>query len=372
MRKNLLLIFCISFSSSYADDYSFDFAELEEIEVKSYEYNGYLKAQQKHQVLNKSSSKFNTKNKNSMDTYLGEAFINFKYYKNDYTFTTDFVANYKNIDKVEEDVYTLNQAFLSYKYDNNHLLTLGKKTSKWGKGYFFNPIAFIDRKKDPNNPEESREGYTQLNYNYNKVFNSDIENISFDTAYIKTSSSMNDDLYEEDSNIIALKLYMLYKDIDIDLAYFYSDKQANKIGIDFSTNIETNFEIHGEYSRSDDGYYATLLGLKYLTNYELTITSEYYYQNEIQEKTTPFWDNKYLLNKFSQKEPFDILYYSVYYKNSLNLNDNSHQNNLGIIYTGIKNLDIDFSIGKYFGDSNSEFGSKLIDKFTWAQIKYSF
>lgn len=86
MKKNLLLIFCISFSS-YADDYSFDFEELEGLEVKEYEYNGYLKAEQKHQILNESSSKFYTKNKNSMDTYLGEAYLNFKYYKNDYTFT---------------------------------------------------------------------------------------------------------------------------------------------------------------------------------------------------------------------------------------------------------------------------------------------
>lgn len=370
MRKILVLLLSISFS--YGDNYSFDFTELEEIEVKSYEYSGYIKTQQKHQILNEASPKFNTKNKNSMDTYLGEAYLNFKYYKNEYTFTTDFVANYNNIDEVESDTYTLNQSFVTYKYNNHHLLSLGKKTSKWGKGYFFNPIAFIDRKKDPNNPEASREGYTQVNYNYNKVYDSEIQNLSLDVVYLKTSSNINDDLYDQDSNILAIKSYILYKDIDLDFVYFYADQLPNKVGFDFSANIETNFEIHGEYSRNDEGYYSTLLGLKYLTTNDLTITSEYYYQNETQDNTTPFWDRKYLLNKFSQKEPLDILYFSLYYKNSLNISDNSHQNNLGFIYTGVRNLDIDFSIGKYYGDKNSEFGSKLIDKFSWLQIKYSF
>ena len=370
-KKILLFLVCIN-TLLYSEDFGFDMSELEQMEVKSYEYSGYIKAEQKHQILNESSPKYNTKNKNSMDSYLGEAYLNFKYYKNKYTFTTDFMANYENIDKSENHNYNLNQAIVNYKYNDNHQITLGKKTSKWGKGYFFNPVAFIDRKKDPNDPEASKEGYTQFNYNYNKVYNTQIQNASFDAVYIKTTSNLNDDLYNKDSNVMALKSYILYKNVDIDFVYFYSDEVANKVGMDFSANLETNFEIHAEYAKDDDGYDSTLLGVKYLTNSDLTIISEYFYQNEIQSNTSPFWDRKYFINKFTQKEPADLLYLSVYYKNSLNLNDNSHQNNFGIIYTGMKNLDIDFSVGKYFGNSTSEFGSKLVDKFTWLQLKYSF
>ena len=371
MKKVLPFILTLS-GLLFADDYSFNFNELEKIEVKTYEYSGYIKGEQKHQILNQSSPNYSTKNKNSMDSNYGELFFNFKYFKNKFTIETELMANYENIDNSENDQYTVNQLHINYKYNNNHQVNIGKKRSKWGKGYFFNPVAFIDKKKDPNNPEASREGYSQINYKYNKVYKNDLKNFSFDAVYLRTTPELNYDLYSTNSHTVALKSYFLYKDIDIDILYLYNDKYTNRYGIDFSTNIKTNFEIHGEYGKSDDGLYSYLAGIKYLTAKDLTITSEYFYQNEQLSRTQSFWDKKYFINKFSQKEPLDILYLSVYYKNSYNLSDDSHQNNLGFIYTKIKNLDIDFSVGKNFGDSSSEFGSKLVDKFSWLQLKYSF
>jgi len=337
--------------SLYADDYSFD---MDEIEVKTYEYSGYVKLEQKHLILDDDK-------KNSTSA---EVFLDYKYFIDDYTFQSDFMANYINIDGDEKDTYTVNQLFTTYKYDNNNQFTIGKKTAKWGKGYFFNPIAFIDKKKDPNNPELSREGFVQLNYKYNKVYHNDLKNMSVEVVYIEEN--------DENAKVLATKLYLLYKDIDIDFAYLYSDEVDNKLGVDFSTNLQTNFEIHGELVKDTDSLYSILLGTKYLTLNDLTITSEYFYQNEQQQKITPFWDNKYFINKFSQKEPFDILYLSTYYKNTYNINDNSNINNLGIVYTKIKNMDIDLSINKNIGDIYSEFGSKSIEEFIWLQLKYSF
>lgn len=370
--KKLLILSIVFINLSYADDYTFDFDDLKEVETKVYDYSGYLKVQQKHQVLNKDSAKYSTKNKNDMQSYFGEALLNLKYFKDSYTFNSELMAYYENIDKEEDDNFSLNQAFINYKYDVNNQINIGKKTARWGKGYFFNPVAFIDRKKDPNDPELTKEGFTQLNYKYNKVYEKNLQNFALDISYLKTTEDLNDDLYEINSNIIALKAYFLYKDIDIDLVYLYSDKDTNKYGFDFSTNLETNFEIHGEYARSDNNEYSYLLGIKYLTQSELTIISEYFYRNKEEEKDSSFWDNRYFMNKFTQKEPFDFLYLNLYYKNSLNLDDNSHQNNLGFIYSGFKNFEIDFSISKLFGDYDSEFGSKLVDRFSWLQVKYNF
>jgi len=370
--KKLVFSTLVFSSFLFAEDFSFDMDELDKMEVKSYEYSGYIKAEQKHQVLNESSVMYKKKDKSSMDTYIGEAFLNYKYYKDDFTFSTDIVARYENLDKEESDTYTLNQAVLSYKYDENNKVEIGKKTAKWGKGYYFNPIGFIDRKKNPSEPEASREGYTQVNYKYNKVLNGDLQNISFDVVYLKTSEDFNEDLYSKDSNALAFKTYMLYRDIDIDLAYYYNDEVSNKLGIDFSTNLDVNFEIHAEYAKSSNDEDSYLAGLKYITNTELTIISEYFYQDTEQEKTTPFWDNQYMINSFTQKELFDILYFNMYYKNTLNVDDKSFLNKLGITYSGIKNIDIDFSVSKYDGDDTSEFGGKLVDKFSWIQMKYSF
>lgn len=362
MKKSLLLL--ASFSTLiFASDYEFSFDELETIETKSYEYSGYLQGDYKYQTLDKGSQ----------NTYLGELFFNYKYFLDNYTFNFDLMANYENINQNEDFETFISQGYLNYKYNENHQIYLGKKTPKWGKAYYINPIAFIDRRKDPNDPEASREGFSQINYQYNKVFTNDLKNISFDAVFLKSTKDINDYFYSgKDSDIFAFKTYFLYKDIDIDLVYLHNNEDENKFGFDFSTNLQTNFEIHGEYGSFENGYYSYLLGLKYLTESDLTILSEFYYQNQTQTNNKSFWDKKYFINSFAQKELFDILYTSIYYKNILNINDKSHQDKIGVLYTGIKNFDIDFSITKNTGTNLSEYGKKPVNENFWLKVKYSF
>ena len=356
----IFLTACLLSSIGFADDYSFD---MDEIEVKTYEYSGYLKAEHKYQK---------TKDDDTLNNTFGEAQLSFKYFKDDYSLNSEFQINHSNINDEEKNIYTINQLFLNYKVSSNNSFNLGKKSLKWGKGYFFNPVAFLDRKKDPNNPEASKEGYIFANYKYNKSYNSDLKNFSLDVIYMPTSDNTNKDYYDQTSKNIALKSYFLYFDTDIDIIYSYSDKQKDKIGIDFSKNIETNFEIHGEFAKECGGYNSSLIGIKYLTADDLTITSEYFYQSEQLNTTTPFYDNKYFINKFSQKEPFEIVYSSIYYKNSLNIKDDSFQNSLGAVYSFKNNLTLDISYTKNSGDENSEFGKKSVSDTIWSKVVWYF
>ena len=355
------LIICLIIPSIlFADDYSFD---MDEIEVKTYEYKGYLKAEHKYQK---------TKSADTLNNTFGEAQIDFKYFKDKYSLNTQFQANHSNINDSETNIYTTNQLYLNYKFSSNHSINIGKQSLKWGKGYFFNPIALLDRKKDPNNPEAAKEGFIMGNYKYNKSYIGDVKNFSLDIVALSTSKSENEDFYNERSKNIAIKSYILYLDTDIDFVYYYSDILKDKVALDISKNLETNFEVHGEIVKEKDGYNSHLLGMKYLTTNDLTITSEYFYQSEQLSKTTAFYDNKYLINKFSLKEPFSIVYSTVYYKNSLNINDNSYQNSLGGIYSFKNNISIDISFNKNSGNSTSEFGSKQINDTLWSKVKWYF
>jgi len=304
----IVLISLLFYNFIFADDYSFD---MDEIEVKTYEYSGYLKVEHK-----------------TNEDIQGEAQLDFKYFKDDYTLNTQVKVNEKD---------TLNQLYLNYKYSSNHSASIGKQSMMWGKGYFFNPIAFVDRVKNINDPEASKEGYNILNYKYNKSYDGNLKNFSFDIVYVENTSSL------------ALKTYFLYLDTDIDIVYFTDDKLSDKIGIDFSKNIETNFEIHGEFAQEEDGNNSYLVGLKYLTENDLTITSEYFQRLDKKE---------YFINKFSLKEPFSILYSSIYYKNNFNVDDKLHQDTLGVIYSFKNNITIDISYNK---NSNSDnIWSKII------------
>ena len=172
----------------------------------------------------------------------------------------------------------------------------------------------------------------------------------------------------------------MYLDTDISFIYLYSDAQKDKIGFTFSRNLETYFEVHGEYAKEIDGYYSYLLGLKYVTQSDISITSEYYYNSEgltkddirSSIKLLPFSAKSYFINKFSKKEPLGIVYSSVYFKDMLNVEDNSHLDTLGFIYTFKNNLEIDFSYNLNSGKQESEFGKKLVSDFAWLKATWYF
>jgi len=379
MIRPLLAILLLWNVGIYADDYSFD---MESIETKSFEYSGYLRSEYKYQNLNQDSPLYALldRSDSSQNAFLNEALFRFTHYKDDFKLIGALSARYVNIDGVDEDLFTVYQLYAHNKLSINHSIDVGKKTLKWGTGYFFNPAAFLDRPKDPTQPENAYEGYVMANYTYNKSFNGDLKNLKLDLIYMPTTSQVNDDFYDTQSSNLAMKLYLLYLDTDISFIYLYSDAQKDKIGFTFSRNLETYFEVHGEYAKEIDGYYSYLLGLKYVTQSDISITSEYYYNSEgltkddirSSIKLLPFSAKSYFINKFSKKEPLGIVYSSVYFKDMLNVEDNSHLDTLGFIYTFKNNLEIDFSYNLNSGKQESEFGKKLVSDFAWLKATWYF
>jgi len=379
MIRSLLVIFLLSTVGTYADEYDFD---MESIETKSFEYSGYLRAEYKYQNLNQDSPLYMLLNRSdsSQNTSLNEALFRFTHYKDDFKLIGALSARYANVDGVDESLFTAYQLYAHNTLSINHSIDAGKITLKWGTGYFFNPAAFLDRPKDPTQPENAYEGYVMANYAYNKSFDGDLKNLKLDLVYMPTTSEVNDDFYNGGSTNLSAKLYLLYFDTDISFIYLYSNEQKDKIGFTFSKNLAPHFEIHGEYAKEIDGYYSYLLGLKYVTESDITIISEYYYdsegltRDEIRSsiKLLPFPAKSYLVNKFSKKEPFDIVYSSVYFKDMLSTEDKSHLNTLGFIYTFKNNLEIDFSYNLNSGDEESEFGKKMVSDFAWLKATWYF
>ena len=379
MIRSVLAIFLLCSLGTYADDYDFD---MESIETKSFEYSGYLRTEYKYQNLNQDSPLYTLLNRSdsSQNTSLNEALFRFTHYKDDFKLITAFSARYVNVDGLDKSIFTAYQLYAHNKLSINHTIDVGKKTLKWGKGYFFNPAAFLDRPKDPTQPENAYEGYVMANYAYNKSFDGDLKNLKLDLIYMPTTSKVNDDFYNRGSSNLAMKLYLLYFDTDIEFIYLYSDALKDKIGFTFSKNLAPHFEIHGEYAKEIDGYYSYLLGLKYVTQSDITILSEYYYDSEgltrdeirSSTKLIPFSGKSYFVNKLTKKEPFGIVYSSVYFKDMLSTEDKSHLDTLGFIYTFKNNLEIDFSYNLNTGNEESEFGKKMISDFAWFKATWYF
>lgn len=374
MPKFILLILVLI--SLKADEYDFDMSA---IEPEPYEYGGYIRFDDKYQKLNQDNEE--------LQNYLHlEALLDFSYHYENISFKTSIMANYNYVkDKVSESNLPINELYINMKLNNYNSFLIGKESLKWGKGYYFNPIAFFDRAKDPSQPTLSREGYTLAKYTYNKSFSGELKNLSFDFVFLPSNENVNSDYNEqvidkENSNNIAMRLYLLLYDTDIDFIYNYSDISIDKFGIDFSKNIQVNFEIHGEYAKTTNNDYSYLLGLRYLTDCELTIISEYLYNSEglnneeikSSTKILPFISKDYFVTSITQKEPNDILYLSLYYKNTTNNQDKSTQHKVGSTYSFTNNVDIDFSYNKNSGYDLSEFGKRLISDFVWLQMRWNY
>ena len=379
MIRPLLGMLILCSINIHADDYSFD---MESIETKSFEYSGYLRTEYKYQNLNQDSPLYTLLNKegSTQHTSLNEALFRFTHYKDDFKLIGSLSARYVNVDGLDESLFTVYQLYAHNTLSVNHSIDVGKKTLKWGKGYFFNPAAFLDRPKDPTQPENAYEGYVMANYSYNKSFEGDLQNLKIDLIYMPTTSSVNDDFYHTSSSNFAVKLYLLYLDTDIEFIYLYSDEQNEKLGFTFSRNLLPHFEVHGEYAKEIAGYHSYLLGLKYVTQSDITITSEYYYDSEgltkdqirSSIKLLPFPGKSYFINKFSKKEPFGIIYSSLYFKDMLNTEDSSHLDTLGFIYTFKNNIEIDFSYNLNSGNDESDFGKKMVSDFAWLKATWYF
>jgi hypothetical protein len=80
----------------------------------------------------------------------------------------------------------------------------------------------------------------------------------------------------------------------------------------------------------------------------------------------------YLYLRASQKEPFDMLYFTPSITGIYNVDDKSVSISPELLYTGIDNLELRLKSTFLAGDSYTEFGEKLSDCKIEFRIRYFF
>jgi hypothetical protein len=311
-----------------------------------------------------------------------------------------------------ERLTRFDELYLSYKPDPTFTLDAGKVSLKWGKGYAWNPVAFVERVKDPNDPDLAREGFTLLTADWIRNFDGALRTVAFTPVIIPASPDVNPDFGTGEHVNVAAKLYLLYRDTDIDFLFLSNGSRSRRYGADFSRNVTSNLEIHGEVARYTEaqrqvlgaGGQTTLvrgaatsylLGTRYLTERDTTWILEYYRngpglsENEM-KAFTGFVDNayaqylatgndaalaraaglarggygrpnpgrNYLYLRVSQKEPFDILYLTPSLTAIANANDHSTSIAPELLYTGYTNVELRLRAIFLNGGPGTEFGEK--------------
>ncbi len=410
-----------------AEEYHFDVGQFEK---KAFELNGYAELRADRFQLGQDRALyrlnyFDKESRTYLDGTAGAVELTGLYRASIATFqaTAHGETSHDNLGSERET--QLYEGYLTLEPAAGTRLEAGKRALRWGKGYAWNPVGFVERSKDPNDPELSREGFVMLGGSFTRSLDGPLKTVSFTPLLVPTTGNINGGFGGGDHINPAARLSLLYRDTDIDFLVLGEGARSARYGFDFSRNLTTNVEIHGEWARItksskpvlDTGGTLTtqtadatsyLLGLRYLTERDTTWIVEYYRNGtgytepEMRDYLTLVQDGydqflatgsttqldraraqqtnytranpmrRYLYLRVSQKEPFDILYFTPSLTVIQNLDDRSYSAAPELTYTGITNLELRLRLFFLAGGRLTDFGEKQSDRRLELRVRYYF
>lgn len=299
----------------------------------------------------------------------------------------------------------------------------GKRVQRWGKGYAWSPVGFVERPKDPSDPTASREGFVMASGEWTRSLSGPLSSINFTGMLVPTNDNLNTDFGRKQDLNPAAKLYLLAYDSDIDLMWRGKGARPEAFGLDFSRNLTPALEVHGEWARTLEAprntvsatgvssstlvnFNSYLLGLRYIDLHEITWIAEYYrngagystdqlddYYAFLERATFPgasaTLSNKaravaqsgygkanpgtdYLYLKASVSEPFNWVYGAASVTTMANLKDGSWQLQPELSYTGFSNWELRGRLVILGGPASAEFTSKASSQRMEVYARYFF
>jgi len=398
----------------YAEEFSFNISAYEK---KPYELNGHFDVMASQLNIDPHSAFTNLAfkvpdNASDFTPYNSELELSGLYRFDSSTLNFRSLSQWQNDTFDTSTEQTLQEGYWRYQPSDQWSFELGKRAIKWGKGYAWNPVGFLERPKNPDEPEINREGFVLASAEYTKSLPGLVKTVTTSFFAIPVSNDLNQDLVESntDNLFLAGKLYLLIDDIDLDLYLRHSSETNTDFGVSFATNLATHFEIHGDFAYRDktqhtqltntpslntttQSMFQSLIGVRYLTESDLTWIAEWLhspqgyspaemsaffelahsnpslnladYQLAQQAKQSDFGTSNpgqnYLYLRASQKDFADIVYLTAAITAIANTDDQSYLLTPELIYTGYQNSEVRFKATTLQGAKKTEFGEKLND-----------
>jgi hypothetical protein len=316
------------------------------------------------------------------------------------------------------------EAFVSLKPAPSLTVDAGKKTLKWGKGYLWNPAAFLDRRKTPEDPALALEGFVVFSADYIRTFNGPLRVMSFTPVLLPVAREINASFGEPRHLNAAGKLYLLLYDTDIDVMVMSGGSRPARLGLDFSRNLRPNLELHGEWTRvratltsivSQTGTTMevlrastnVVLGVRYLAATNTTAIVDYFHNGGgySQPEMETFFSlverafdltaaddrlqavvrraaeagygrinpmRHYVYGRVTQPDALGVLYLTMGASAILNADDGSYQLLPEVQYKPTENLELRWLTNIQRGARHTEFGERQADVRLELRMRYFF
>lgn len=359
-----------------------------------------------------------TEKSGELSQFLLEPYLNGDYVTKDIGFHFKTHSTYIN---EQSSTFELVELYESVNVQPTLTFLVGKKAYTWGKGYAFNAVGYVNPTKDSENPESVQAGKMSLAVDYTKSFDSGALQTLGLTFIVIPPSNVQNKYGEVSQTEFAAKTYFFVWDSDIDILAYKSAPNGNQLGIDFSTNILTNLEVHGEFSQFENVPKATinqnalsiqnsagnsyLVGLRYLSVSDTTVIMEYYHngsgltadefsqyvqyldnslaggqstaiQQALGTASTYFQESvimsDYLYFKVSQPEPFNWVYFTPSVFVLYNIGDKSFSLGAPLSYKPFTNFEFVLWPTFLVGSERTQFGDKQFSQRWEAWFRFYF
>lgn len=412
-----------------ADEFTFDPSEFEK---RPFEFGGYAELWPEFLPTNQDGALyqlafFDRAPEDRIGRLQGALELEGRYHRDLFTLSFRSHSNWVWDYRGEDQEHQLYEGVIALQPTTGFTAEIGKKTNRWGKGLAWNPVGFVERPKAPDDPNESREGFWSLGFDWIRSFQGPLQTLALTPLVIPTFDDTNADFGEAGHINPALKLYLLYRDTDIDLLFLGNGSRTPRFGVDFSRNLAPNFEIHGEFAYITDferqviqpascqarrapgaDVVSYLLGLRYRTDSDITYTLEYYHnqagnsvtqQQRFYECVHNAWERQdtalldglplasgsgrgpftrptpmrnYLHLRAFWKEPANLLYFTPGVQAFYNLDDDSYSIAPEFTYEGVENLSLRLRATFPVGGPLTEWGEKLNQFKLDLRLRYFF
>ena len=321
---------------------------------------------------------------------------------------------------------TAYEVYLSLKPAPSLTVDAGKKTLKWGKGYLWNPAAFLDRAKSPEDPALALEGFTIVSADYIHTFSGPLQVLSVTPVLVPVFGDLNQSFGERGHLNVAGKLYLLFFDTDLDVMFLTGGSRATRFGFDFSRNLRSSLEVHGEWTHVPDGLTAVLepagtlvqreqpatnvvMGLRFLTETNTTFIIDYFRNGagyasgqmdtyfEVIERGYESWTvrgddrlltvasrateagygrmnpmRNYVYGRVTQPDALGVLYLALGASAIANVDDGSYSLLPEVQYKPTENFELRWLANIQRGGARTEFGEKQADVRVEIRARYYF
>lgn len=310
---------------------------------------------------------------------------------------------------------TLYEAYGLYEWAPGTALAAGKRVLRWSKSYAFQPVGFVERARDPTDPDQAREGYWMASLDWTRGFADagPLRTLALTGVLLPVTPALNREFAPDRGVNGALRLSALVADTDLDLYAFAGDSRATRLGAGFGRNLAPELVVYAEAAwteaeprlvvdrattrlrRVTQGGLAGLIGLRWQAPTDTTVIVEYLHNatgltarefadgldaiaragdrlaaglppapgDEVARRLARAYQRPqplrdYLYLRISHKEPWNLLYVTPALTAIVDAANGSATIQPEIVYTGFTDVELRLRAQLNIGERDSDFGAR--------------